>query len=290
MLQPVILPQQQAIWTKLDCSAIPLEPVCVPILTLLCKVKKSNASMEYYLASEQKNHQDIEVFCTQAIRLFTPIKPFEPTSELFFECVPSQKRFWIVYNLLTREDTEEDTTRINGVLNEYAFLPVFNEILPIIISCFPIQDLSILLRPLLLSTLAAEQISNLIMNIPCICSEVCTLLVTCLNMNDLDTQQAFVLSLSRISMNEPIIHSSSSSTTTSSSSATAAAAASAASARLPQDHITLWRCTRVFLAISQRSIILAKAVRDELVRARMLPGLHQLHILASTTLLPLSTI
>lgn len=277
MLQPVTLPQEQAILTKLDCSAVPLTTASVPILTLLCKVKRGNASIECYLASEQKNHQDIEVFCTQAIRLFTPIKPFEPTSELFFECVPSLKRFWMVYNLLTREDSEEDTTRINGILNEYAFLPVFNEIIPIIISCFPIQDLSILLRPLLLSTLAAEHISNLIMNIPCICSDVCTLLVTCLKMNDLDIQQAIVLSLSRLSMNEPSIHPSSSSTTTTTSStsstAAAAAAAVAVSARLPQDHITLWRCSHVFLGISQQSINLAKAVRHALVNARMLPGL-----------------
>ena len=270
MLQPVKLRQDQAIWTKLDFSDVPLETSCVPILTLLCKVKKSNASIEYYVASEQKNHHDVEVFCTQAIRLFTPIKPFEPTSELFFESVPSVKRFWIVYNLLTSEDMEEDSTRINGILNEYAFLPVFNEILPIIISCFPIQDLSILLRPLLLSTLAAEHISNLVMNVPCICPDICTLLITCLKMNDLDTQQAIVLSLSRISMNDSTTHPSTSST----SSSSASAAASAASARLPQDHITLWRCTRVFLAISQRSTTLAKAVRDELVGARMLPGQH----------------
>ena len=179
-------------------DVLPMTPTHVPVLALMCKLRRQQqqsaptaaaaaalAQQEQYVAAHQRHVGDLDVFCAQAAKLFAPsgAKALPPVPEHLFESARSVDRFWTVFHLLTAEggvgeDAEAPSSSSSSsagsggssdssvIFNERAFVHVLFDIVPVVIGCFPARDLPLLLRPLLLSTLAAEHISNLVANLP----------------------------------------------------------------------------------------------------------------------------
>jgi hypothetical protein len=174
------LVQSHSILTEIDIDKLSINNDSLPILSFFAKFKfltlqstelQNTQRIDAFVANSKNN--DIELYWTQAIKLFSMRHVIPPAGN--FETSKAGDRLWIVYNELLSRDSIQlyDMIRSTSIFNERVYLTVLNSVLPILISCFPITQLSLLLKPLVASTLAADHISNLTVNLPSICTAIC---------------------------------------------------------------------------------------------------------------------
>jgi hypothetical protein len=186
MVTPPILRSTQSVATiaGLDVDQTLLKTECLPILVGVHKFRHLTAVMSSADTSNiatfvLKNRRcpDIELYWSQASKFLSGIKPACAQPNRNLHCAKAADHFWIVLHEITLRCPVQSDDSTN-IFSDRAFMKILNSVLPILISCFPISELSLLLRPLLASNLSSEHISNIAVNLPFICGPISEVLQT----------------------------------------------------------------------------------------------------------------
>ena len=160
-----------------------LQTECLPILIGIHKFRhlaalSSDGDATHIASFLAKNRKctDIEVYWSQAAKYLSTAKhtPYKTSST--FECARAIDHFWMVLSELTSGFSVEKGEASN-IFNERVYLGVLRSIIPIVVSCFPVTELVLLMKPLVASHLSAEHLSNLACNLPSISGHIAEVLL-----------------------------------------------------------------------------------------------------------------
>ena len=182
---PILRPtQSKATINGLDVDQILLKTECLPILVGVHKFRHLTAVMPSTDTSNIANFvlknrrcPDIELYWSQASKFLSGAKPASVQANRNLHCAKAADHFWMVLHEITQRCPVQPDDPTN-IFSDRAFIKILNSVLPILISCFPITELSLLLRPLLTSSLSSEHISNIAVNLPFICGQISEVLQT----------------------------------------------------------------------------------------------------------------
>lgn len=182
--QTLKLTQSTATTGGLDVDQILLRTECLPFLVGVHKFRHLTAVMSSTDTSSiasfvLKNRRcpDIELYWSQASKFLSGAKPASVQQNRNLHSAKAVDHFWMVLHEITlrRPVQSDDST---DIFSDRAFMKILNSVLPILISCSPISELPLLLRPLLASNLSSEHISNIAINLPFICGQISEVLQT----------------------------------------------------------------------------------------------------------------
>jgi hypothetical protein len=186
MVTPPILRSTQSVATiaGLDVDQILLKTECLPILVgvhkfrhLTAVTSSTDTSSIATFVLKNRRCPDIELYWSQASKFLSGIKPASVQPNRNLHCAKAVDHFWVVLHEITLRCPVQSDDSTN-IFSDRAFMKILNSVLPILISCFPISELSLLLRPLLASNLSSEHISNIAVNLPFICGQISEVLQT----------------------------------------------------------------------------------------------------------------
>jgi hypothetical protein len=184
MITSPINSRSKATITGLDVDQILLKTECLPILVGIHKFRHLTAVMPSTDTSSIANFvlknrrcPDIELYWSQASKFLSGAKPVSVQANRNLHCAKAADHFWMVLHEITQRCPVQPDDPTN-IFSDRAFMKILNSVLPILISCFPITELSLLLRPLLTSSLSSEHISNIAVNLPFICGQISEVLQT----------------------------------------------------------------------------------------------------------------
>ena len=170
--------------TGFDVDQILLKAECLPFLIGVSKFRHLTAlitsadtsNIAKFILSNRKC-PDIELYWSQASKFLSGAKPAAVQSSKNLHCAKAADHFWMVLHEITqrRPAQSDDSTNI---FSDRGFTKILNSVLPILISCFPVSELPLLLKPLFASNLSSEHISNIAVNLPFICRQISEVLQT----------------------------------------------------------------------------------------------------------------
>ena len=169
--------QSGTIISEVDISRLILKPACLPILVGVLRfyqLTAANPEETVKIASfisKSQRFAEIDVYWTQATKVFGGGKPSITKSSVSFDSARAPDRFWIAYSELSSHCLKQPD-KLTTIFSNRSYLGVLNHLLPILISCFSIDNLPLLLKPLVSSSLAVEHISNVAINLPSICGHI----------------------------------------------------------------------------------------------------------------------
>ena len=160
-----------------------LQTECLPILIGIHKFRhlaalSSDGDATHIASFLAKNRKctDIEVYWSQAVKYLSTAKQTPCKTSSTFECARAIDHFWMVLSELTSGISVE-TGEASNIFNQRVYLRVLSSIIPIVVSCFPVTELMLLMKPLVASHLAAEHLSNLAYNLPSIGGHIAEVLL-----------------------------------------------------------------------------------------------------------------